>query len=100
MAIIYNSFILFVRTKAFISIVSLICKCNRLNYKPFVFKLLEKPQEEKKDTFAEKLATQVIKNLQVKITSIHIRYEDDVSVDSPNMMPALHLYAFLNVVFK
>ncbi|XP_042615950.1 vacuolar protein sorting-associated protein 13C-like isoform X7 [Cyprinus carpio] len=38
-----------------------------------------KPQEEKKDTFAEKLATQVIKNLQVKITSIHIRYEDDVS---------------------
>ncbi|XP_076880007.1 intermembrane lipid transfer protein VPS13C isoform X2 [Brachyhypopomus gauderio] len=39
----------------------------------------EKPQEEKKDTFAEKLATQVIKNLQVKITSIHIRYEDDVT---------------------
>ncbi|XP_051507279.1 intermembrane lipid transfer protein VPS13C-like isoform X3 [Myxocyprinus asiaticus] len=39
----------------------------------------EKLQEEKKDTFAEKLATQVIKNLQVKITSIHIRYEDDVS---------------------
>ncbi|XP_030622717.1 vacuolar protein sorting-associated protein 13C [Chanos chanos] len=39
----------------------------------------EKPQEEKKDTFAEKLATQVIKNLQVKITSIHIRYEDDMS---------------------
>ncbi|KAI2662683.1 Vacuolar protein sorting-associated protein 13C [Labeo rohita] len=39
----------------------------------------EKPQEEKKDTFAEKLATQVIKNLQVKITSIHIRYEDDTA---------------------
>ncbi|KAI7814086.1 putative vacuolar protein sorting-associated protein 13C [Triplophysa rosa] len=39
----------------------------------------EKPREEKKDTFPEKLATQVIKNLQVKITSIHIRYEDDVS---------------------
>uniref|UniRef100_A0A3B1ISC6 Vacuolar protein sorting 13 homolog C n=1 Tax=Astyanax mexicanus TaxID=7994 RepID=A0A3B1ISC6_ASTMX len=39
----------------------------------------EKAQEEKKDTFAEKLATQVIKNLQVKVTSIHIRYEDDVS---------------------
>uniref|UniRef100_UPI001EAE97F8 vacuolar protein sorting-associated protein 13C-like n=1 Tax=Oncorhynchus gorbuscha TaxID=8017 RepID=UPI001EAE97F8 len=39
----------------------------------------EKPQkDEKKDTFAEKLATQVIKNLQVKITSIHIRYEDDI----------------------
>uniref|UniRef100_A0AAY5L059 Vacuolar protein sorting 13 homolog C n=1 Tax=Esox lucius TaxID=8010 RepID=A0AAY5L059_ESOLU len=40
----------------------------------------EKPQqEEKKDTFAEKLATQVIKNLQVKVTSIHLRYEDDIS---------------------
>uniref|UniRef100_A0A9J8CRL0 Vacuolar protein sorting 13 homolog C n=1 Tax=Cyprinus carpio carpio TaxID=630221 RepID=A0A9J8CRL0_CYPCA len=44
-----------------------------------LFLILGKPQEEKKDTFAEKLATQVIKNLQVKITSIHIRYEDDVS---------------------
>ncbi|XP_058486199.1 intermembrane lipid transfer protein VPS13C isoform X3 [Solea solea] len=40
----------------------------------------EKPKEEKKkDTFAEKLATQVIKNLQVKISSIHLRYEDDLS---------------------
>lgn len=39
----------------------------------------EKRQEEKKDTFVEKLATQVIKNLQVKISSIHLRYEDDVS---------------------
>lgn len=29
----------------------------------------------------EKLATQVIKNLQVKISSIHLRYEDDVSTD-------------------
>ncbi|XP_041804195.1 vacuolar protein sorting-associated protein 13C isoform X2 [Chelmon rostratus] len=39
----------------------------------------EKPPEEKKDTFVEKLATQVIKNLQVKISSIHLRYEDDLS---------------------
>ncbi|XP_066557958.1 intermembrane lipid transfer protein VPS13C isoform X2 [Amia ocellicauda] len=39
----------------------------------------DKNKDEKKDTFAEKLATQVIKNLQVKITSIHIRYEDDIS---------------------
>uniref|UniRef100_A0AAZ3R4S4 Chorein N-terminal domain-containing protein n=1 Tax=Oncorhynchus tshawytscha TaxID=74940 RepID=A0AAZ3R4S4_ONCTS len=44
-----------------------------------VLVISEKPQkDEKKDTFAEKLATQVIKNLQVKITSIHIRYEDDI----------------------
>ncbi|KAG7251197.1 hypothetical protein CRUP_033705, partial [Coryphaenoides rupestris] len=37
-----------------------------------------KPKDEKKDTFAEKLATQIIKNIQVKITSVHIRYEDDL----------------------
>lgn len=36
-------------------------------------------KEEKQDTFVEKLVTQVIKNLQVKISNIHIRYEDDVS---------------------
>ncbi|XP_043916804.1 vacuolar protein sorting-associated protein 13A isoform X2 [Protopterus annectens] len=39
----------------------------------------EKPAVEKQDTFVEKLVTQVIKNLQVKISSIHIRYEDDVT---------------------
>ncbi|XP_029943561.1 vacuolar protein sorting-associated protein 13C [Salarias fasciatus] len=37
------------------------------------------PSEEKKDSFVEKLATQVIKNLQVKISSVHLRYEDDLS---------------------
>jgi vacuolar protein sorting-associated protein 13A/C len=32
----------------------------------------------------EKLATQIIKNVQVKITDIHIRYEDKVTkVDQP-----------------
>ncbi|CAI9176855.1 unnamed protein product [Rangifer tarandus platyrhynchus] len=39
----------------------------------------DKPKEAKKDTFLEKLATQVIKNVQVKITDIHIKYEDDIS---------------------
>ncbi|XP_053148105.1 intermembrane lipid transfer protein VPS13A isoform X2 [Hemicordylus capensis] len=38
----------------------------------------EKP-EEKQDTFVEKLITQVIKNLQLKISNIHIRYEDDIT---------------------
>ncbi|KAL8203301.1 UNVERIFIED_CONTAM: hypothetical protein K2H54_047561 [Gekko kuhli] len=33
--------------------------------------------QEKQDTFVEKLVTQVIKNLQLKISNIHIRYEDD-----------------------
>ncbi|KAK2502856.1 hypothetical protein MC885_011126, partial [Smutsia gigantea] len=37
----------------------------------------DKLKEGKKDTFLEKLATQVIKNVQVKITDIHIKYEDD-----------------------
>uniref|UniRef100_A0A8C7Q7C0 Vacuolar protein sorting 13 homolog A n=1 Tax=Oncorhynchus mykiss TaxID=8022 RepID=A0A8C7Q7C0_ONCMY len=39
----------------------------------------ENPALEKQDTFVEKLVTQVIKNLQVKISNIHIRYEDDVT---------------------
>uniref|UniRef100_A0A8D0FQL4 Vacuolar protein sorting 13 homolog A n=1 Tax=Strix occidentalis caurina TaxID=311401 RepID=A0A8D0FQL4_STROC len=42
----------------------------------------DKVKEEKQDTFVEKLVTQVIKNLQVKISNIHIRYEDDVSINA------------------
>jgi len=34
------------------------------------------PKDPKQDTFAEKLVTNVIKNLEVKVTNIHIRYED------------------------
>ncbi|XP_062937463.1 intermembrane lipid transfer protein VPS13A isoform X3 [Cynocephalus volans] len=36
-------------------------------------------RQEKQDTFAEKLVTQIVKNLQVKISNIHIRYEDDIT---------------------
>ncbi|KAM5300320.1 intermembrane lipid transfer protein VPS13A isoform 2-T2 [Ctenodactylus gundi] len=39
----------------------------------------EQQREEKQDSFTEKLVTQIIKNLQVKISSIHIRYEDDIT---------------------
>ncbi|XP_070287563.1 intermembrane lipid transfer protein VPS13A isoform X1 [Myotis yumanensis] len=39
----------------------------------------EKLLVEKQDTFTEKLITQIIKNLQVKISNIHIRYEDDIT---------------------
>lgn len=42
----------------------------------------ENPNLEKQDTFVEKLVTQVIKNVQVKISNIHIRYEDNVT--NPN----------------
>ncbi|XP_065320844.1 intermembrane lipid transfer protein VPS13A-like isoform X3 [Gordionus sp. m RMFG-2023] len=33
----------------------------------------------KQDTFVEKLVSQIIKNLQIKITGIHLRYEDTFS---------------------
>lgn len=37
-----------------------------------------------KDAFVEKLVTLIIKNLQVKINDIHIRYEDEFSnIDRP-----------------
>ncbi|OXB81709.1 UNVERIFIED_CONTAM: hypothetical protein H355_010270 [Colinus virginianus] len=50
----------------------------------------DKVKEEKQDTFVEKLVTQVIKNLQVKISNIHVRYEDDlVRLDN--------LFAYWNV---
>ncbi|GFY45163.1 vacuolar protein sorting-associated protein 13 [Trichonephila inaurata madagascariensis] len=43
-------------------------------------KLTEKDsKDDKKDTFTEKLVTQIIKNLQVKIRDIHLRYEDNFS---------------------
>lgn len=31
------------------------------------------------ETFVEKLVTQIIKNVQLKITDIHIRYEDSIT---------------------
>lgn len=40
---------------------------------------LDDAKEEKKDTFTEKLVTQIIKNLQVTIKDIHLRYEDNFS---------------------
>lgn len=46
------------------------------------FCLTENPNLEKQDTFVEKLVTQVIKNVQVKISNIHVRYEDDVSIQA------------------
>lgn len=31
------------------------------------------------ETFVEKLVTQIIKNVQLKITDIHVRYEDSIT---------------------
>ncbi|XP_051822615.1 intermembrane lipid transfer protein VPS13A [Antechinus flavipes] len=39
----------------------------------------ENPQKEKQDTFTEKLIGQIIKNLQLKISNIHVRYEDNAT---------------------
>ncbi|XP_036365427.1 vacuolar protein sorting-associated protein 13A [Octopus sinensis] len=36
----------------------------------------DNPKEEKQDSFVEKLAARIIKNLQVQISNIHVRYED------------------------
>ena len=41
-----------------------------------IFLHSDKPKDPKEDSFAEKLATNVIKNLQINIKDIHIRYED------------------------
>uniref|UniRef100_A0A8C9YW33 Vacuolar protein sorting 13 homolog A n=1 Tax=Sander lucioperca TaxID=283035 RepID=A0A8C9YW33_SANLU len=68
----------------------------------------ENPDLEKQDTFVEKLVTQVIKNLQVKISNIHVRYEDNVSIqtDLPYVLYVQHdsnlvkldsLFAYWNV---
>ncbi|VDN36476.1 unnamed protein product, partial [Cylicostephanus goldi] len=35
-----------------------------------------KPPDPTQDTFVEKMVTQVIKNLQVSISNIHVRFED------------------------
>jgi len=34
---------------------------------------------EEKDSFAEKLFTNVVKNLELTISNIHVRYEDNVT---------------------
>ena len=39
----------------------------------------EKNVEAKQDTFIEKIQLQVIRNLELQIKNIHIRYEDDFS---------------------
>uniref|UniRef100_A0A663N0U1 Vacuolar protein sorting 13 homolog A n=1 Tax=Athene cunicularia TaxID=194338 RepID=A0A663N0U1_ATHCN len=55
----------------------------------------DKVKEEKQDTFVEKLVTQVIKNLQVKISNIHIRYEDDVSTFVLSIRGCINRYVLL-----
>nr|XP_026496694.1 vacuolar protein sorting-associated protein 13 isoform X1 [Vanessa tameamea] len=39
----------------------------------------EKDENKLDETFVEKLVTQIIKNVQLKITDIHVRYEDSIT---------------------
>ncbi|VDP01443.1 unnamed protein product [Schistosoma mattheei] len=52
-----------------------------------------KPKHSSTDSFGEKLAAQVIKNLQISIKDIHIRYEDSFSI--PNRTFSLGLTLML-----
>jgi len=45
------------------------------------FFIADKPKEDL--TFAEKLSAQIINNVQIKISDIHIRYEDNLSCSTP-----------------
>ena len=44
-----------------------------------VFYLVDLKKDPKPDTFAEKLVANVIKNLEVTVSNIHVRYEDTVT---------------------
>lgn len=59
-----------------INVLNMLYKENQLMVCVFV---TENSTLEKQDTFVEKLVTQIIKNLQVQISNVHVRYEDNVS---------------------
>lgn len=42
---------------------------------------LDKPKADL--TFTDKLTAQIINNVQIKISDIHIRYEDNISTSTP-----------------
>uniref|UniRef100_A0AAQ6IL86 Vacuolar protein sorting 13 homolog A n=1 Tax=Anabas testudineus TaxID=64144 RepID=A0AAQ6IL86_ANATE len=60
----------------------------------------ENPKLEKQDTFVEKLVTQVIKNLQVKISNIHVRYEDDVSIQFESCSRNLTYFLIVHFLYS
>ncbi|CAN7983352.1 unnamed protein product [Ixodes hexagonus] len=52
----------------------------------------DNPKEEKQDTFMEKLTAQIVKNLQIRVRNIHIRYEDSFTVPKHPMSIGVTLY--------
>ena len=55
---------------------SFLKSCENVKFRIFFIFLEKKPDS---DSFGEKLATNVIKNIQITVKNIHIRYEDSVS---------------------
>lgn len=45
------------------------------------------------DTFVEKLTTQIIKNVQINIKDIHIRYEDKITLPSNPFSAGITLHS-------
>lgn len=52
----------------------------------------DRPKEEKQDTFMEKLTAQIVKNLQIRIRKIHVRYEDSFTIPEHPMSIGVTLY--------
>lgn len=52
----------------------------------------DKPKEDKQDTFMEKLTAQIVKNLQIRIRKIHVRYEDAFTIPKHPMSIGVTLY--------
>ncbi|KAG0416100.1 hypothetical protein HPB47_006706, partial [Ixodes persulcatus] len=50
------------------------------------------PKEDKQDTFMEKLTAQIVKNLQIRIRKIHVRYEDAFTIPKHPMSIGVTLY--------
>lgn len=48
-------------------------------YNILIFLINFADQNKLDETFVEKLVTQIIKNVQLKITDIHVRYEDSIT---------------------
>jgi vacuolar protein sorting-associated protein 13A/C len=59
----------------------------------------DKGKEKKQDdSFAIRLATKIVDNLQIDVTNIHIRYEDDVT--DPQVTFSLAHFVFLIICCK
>lgn len=48
-------------------------------------------KDDSSDSFFEKLAAQIIKNVQVKIENIHVRYEDQTTIPGVRFSAGLTL---------